>query len=66
MFSLTMPTEEKVGFLSESAHIVKKMYRNPISICFKKTTFPSQQTFTCSKLTIERLDKGVKYVQSFQ
>ena len=27
---------------------------------------PSQPVFTCSKLTIETLDQGVKYVQSYQ
>ena len=26
----------------------------------------SQLTFTCSKLTIETVEKGVKYVQSLQ
>ena len=26
--------------------------------------FPSQRTFTCSKSTIETIEKGVKYVQS--
>ena len=27
---------------------------------------PSQPAFTCSKLTIETLEQGVKYVQSYQ
>ena len=30
----------------------------------KKTLHCSQQAFTCSKLTIETLEQGVKYVQS--
>ena len=39
---------------------------------FDKNQFPlpsvalSQQTFTCSKSTMEALDKGVKYVQNYQ
>ena len=28
------------------------------------TAIPSQQAITCSKLTIETLEQGVKYVQS--
>ena len=32
---------------------------NRIKICGK-----TQQTFTCSKTTIETFEKGVKYVQS--
>ena len=29
-----------------------------------KESFPTQSAITCSKLTIERLEQGVKYVQS--
>ena len=32
-------------------------------LLFKKI-FKTQSTFTCSKLTIETLEQGVKYVQS--
>ena len=31
---------------------------------FIKSLFSTQQTFTCTKLTIETIEKGVKYVQS--
>ena len=31
-----------------------------------KTKLPSQSAFTFSKLTIETLEQGVKYVQSLQ
>ena len=31
-----------------------------------KTNEKSQQAFTCSKLTIETLEQGVKYVQNEQ
>ena len=31
-----------------------------------KTKLPSQSVFTFSKLTIETLEQGVKYVQSLQ
>ena len=31
---------------------------------YVKTPYLTQQTFTCSKLTIETLEKGLTYVQS--
>ena len=31
---------------------------------FIKSLFSTQQTFTCTKSTIETIEKGVKYVQS--
>ena len=31
-----------------------------------KRKAPTQSVFTCSKLTVETLEKGVKYVQSLQ
>ena len=30
------------------------------------SSVPNQSAFTCSKLTIETLEQGVKYVQSLQ
>ena len=41
--------------------------KNPIESTirhYKKQKKTSKLTFTCSKLTIEALQKGVKYVQS--
>ena len=35
-----------------------------ISIFIVLAQSNTQRTFTCSKLTIEKLEKGVKYVQS--
>ena len=32
----------------------------------QKQLFTAKKTFTCSKLTIEKLEKGMKYVQSEQ
>ena len=32
--------------------------------CLAGTSYVSQPAFTCSKLTIETLEQGVKYVQS--
>ena len=36
---------------------------NYVAIKLCKNTLPAQETFTCSKLTIETLEKGVTYVQ---
>ena len=35
-----------------------------IDLIFSATFFQPQLEFTCSKLTIETLEQGVKYVQS--
>ena len=35
-------------------------------IIYLQQTVGSQSAFTCSKLTIETLEKGVKYVQSLE
>ena len=35
-------------------------------MAFASCLFSTQQIFTCSKLTIETAEKGVKYVQSQQ
>ena len=47
---------------------VKRRYQpstGNISMSLKLLNFhPSQPAFTCSKLTIEILEQGVKYVQS--
>ena len=37
-----------------------------VLVITKYSEKPSELTFTCSKLTIETLEKGVKYVQSKQ
>ena len=61
-FSVSIP---KIGhndkhFLWESSQIVTECW-----ICFRKLLqLLSQSAFTCSKLTIETLEQGVKYVQS--
>ena len=39
-------------------------YNLRIHFLFYKQTFLTQPAFTCSKLTIETLEQGVKYVQS--
>ena len=36
------------------------------NVPFRHNSACSQQAFTCSKLTIETLEQGVKYVQSLQ
>ena len=36
------------------------------NIFLKKISKASQPAFTCSKLTIETLEQGVKHVQSYQ
>ena len=45
--------------------VVNRCNRKRYSHCVKiATRLNTQITFTCSKLTIETLEKGVKYVQS--
>ena len=39
-------------------------YRTPPVAASDALRLRSQQTFTCSKLTIERLEKGMRYLQS--
>ena len=40
--------------------------KKPRPITNRNTVICTQPAFTCSKLTIERLEQGVKYVQSQQ
>ena len=42
----------------------KKMYLEELTNCRSMQQVLTQSTITCSKLTIETLEQGVKYVQS--
>ena len=44
-------------------HMRENLYNNEIKTTLKEKVI-SQLTFTCSKSTIETLEKGVKFVQS--
>ena len=46
------------------AKVTKWFYENYMMLSQGKCHFMTQSAFTCSKLTIEILKKGVKYVQS--
>ena len=41
-----------------------KLKQNEWSVAFFMAVVPTQPTFACSKLTIETLEQGAKYVQS--
>ena len=46
---------------------MKKLQSNHRLVCLQKKGWDiaiTQQTFTCSKSTLEPLEKGVKYIQS--
>ena len=46
------------------ANIYFRRYVIHYTAKLKSIQYGTQPTFTCSKLTIESLEKGVKYVQS--
>ena len=50
---------KSIGIKYKSRNIISKRFMK--QLCF---SFIPQTAFTCSKLTIETLEQGVKYVQS--
>ena len=60
---------EKYFRIEKNISESRKMFQNQKIFCYKNrektlNSMNSQLTFTCLKLTIETLEKGVKYVQS--
>ena len=59
---LSVSQSQKAYILTIQENLIEKFKENSSFQCFK--TLLSQPAFTCSKLTMEALEQGVKYVQS--
>ena len=60
-------SSEKYGGKGFLEAFSKEIWKHTVNILFKNhnlSKIPSQPAIACSKLTIETLEQGVKYVQS--
>ena len=63
LLSLLDHKSKGVGELQEAILITRVNYLLPA--CYQENVLgPTQPAITCSKLTIETLEQGIKYVQS--
>ena len=53
-----------IGTYSGQREYIHSYIQNPRIFRKLRCLTPAQPSFTCSKLTIETLEQGVKYVQS--
>ena len=56
--------EESEGIVTGIRTMINGIIRTCFGLYFPQTNRLTQPAFTCSKLTIESLEQGVKYVQS--
>ena len=57
---------KKINHWNVDKEVVQNLEIPKTFFDFHKTLPAIQPAFTCSKLTIESLEQGVKYVQSYQ
>ena len=64
LFYYKQPVYKQLALEWQIAKQLSELNKNKNHRLKKSGVFPSQPAFTCSKLTIETPEQGVKYVQS--